>query len=167
MNPRVYGEDDQSLAEIILDKLKEGGHTLAVAESCTGGLVASSIVAVAGSSAIFREGFVTYSNEAKMARLSVPAETLEKHGAVSAETAACMAQNAAKTAGTTVGLSTTGIAGPGGGTPEKPVGLVYIGLYIEGREPITSQHNTIGNRNEVRTRSAILALDLLRRNLAV
>jgi nicotinamide-nucleotide amidase len=165
MHPRVYAEDDLSLAETVLEKLLSQNHTLAIAESCTGGLVASNIVAVPGSSAVFREGFVTYSNEAKINRLSVPEDILENFGAVSPETAAAMAEGAAKAAGTTIGLSTTGIAGPDGGSAEKPVGLVYIGLYIEGRDTQTSRHNTIGNRNEVRTRSAILALDLLRRNL--
>jgi nicotinamide-nucleotide amidase len=165
MNPRVYGEDESSLAEIVINLLKEKGHTLAIAESCTGGLIASNLVSIAGSSAVFREGFVTYSNEAKTARLNVPEELLAEHGAVSEEVAAAMAKGAAETAGTTIGLSTTGIAGPEGGSPEKPVGLVFIGLYIRGLDTQVSQHNTIGKRNEVRTRSAILALDLLRRNL--
>jgi nicotinamide-nucleotide amidase len=165
MNPRVYGEDEQALAEIVLDKMKAGKYTLAVAESCTGGLVASNLVAIAGSSEVFREGFVTYSNEAKIARLNVPEDIINTHGAVSEEVAKSMAEGAARAAGTSIGLSTTGIAGPSGGTDEKPVGLVYIGLYIEGHGTVVSKHNTIGNRNEVRTRSAILALDLLRRNL--
>lgn len=163
--PQIYGEDEQPLAEVVLDLLKKNRHTLTVAESCTGGLVAASFVAVAGCSEVLKEAFVTYSNEAKTARLGVPESLLEKHGAVSEETAAAMAEGAAKAAGATVAISTTGIAGPGGGTPEKPVGLVYIGLHIAGRGTFAAKHNITGNRNIVRTRSAILALDFLRRTL--
>ena len=162
----IYVDDsDPSLAEVVLTKLAAQNKTLAVAESCTGGLICANIVAVSGCSDIFREGFITYSNEAKIARLAVPAEIIEKHGAVSEETAAAMAEGAARAANAAVGLSTTGIAGPGGGTPEKPVGLVYIGLHIVGRGTFVSKHNVVGTRNEVRTRTGILALDFLRRNL--
>ncbi|MCL2386482.1 MAG: competence/damage-inducible protein A [Defluviitaleaceae bacterium] len=164
LNPCVYGEDETPLAETVINQLKNKNHTLAVAESCTGGLIASNLVAVSGCSAILKEGFVTYSNEAKIARLSVPESLIKEHGAVSPEVAAAMAENAAKVSGATIGLSITGIAGPEGGTPEKPVGLVYIGLHINGQTQ-TAQHKTIGNRNEIRTRSALLALDLLRRSL--
>jgi nicotinamide-nucleotide amidase len=163
--PQIYGEDENSLAEIVLEMLKAKGHNLALAESCTGGLIAAEIVAVAGSSAVFSEGFVTYSNAAKTARLGVSEELLQAHGAVSPETAAAMAQGAAKAAGASVGLSITGIAGPDGGSPEKPVGLVYVGLAIANRETITAKFNTIGNRNEIRKRSTLLAQDLLRRTL--
>jgi len=165
LGEKIYGEDDVPLAETVLQLLRCGGHSLAVAESCTGGLIAAEIVSVAGSSDIFCEGFVTYSNEAKTARILVAAEILAAHGAVSAETAAAMAIGAAKTAGASVAISTTGIAGPGGGTAEKPVGLVYVGLFIAGHGTFTSRFNLIGGRNEIRRCATILALDFLRRTV--
>jgi nicotinamide-nucleotide amidase len=162
LNPRIYGENEVSLAEVVLDMLKKQNHTLAVAESCTGGLVASDLVSVPGCSDVFREGFIAYANEAKFARLFVPESLLAAHGAVSAEVAAAMAQGAATAATATVAVSTTGIAGPDGGTSNKPVGLVYVGLFIEGRGTFTEKFNLIGSRNEVRRRAAISALDFLR-----
>ncbi|MCL2225477.1 MAG: competence/damage-inducible protein A [Defluviitaleaceae bacterium] len=165
LSPQIYGEDETSLAEIVIAMLKAKNQTVAVAESCTGGLVSADLVSVAGCSSVFLEGFTTYSNEAKIARLSVSPSLLETHGAVSPEVAAAMAEGAAKAANATVGISTTGIAGPDGGTESKPVGLVYVGLFIAGRETITAKFNTIGNRAEVRCRSTMLALDFLRRNL--
>ena len=165
LTPRIYGENESTLAEIVIALLKKHDYTLAVAESCTGGLVASDLVAVSGCSDVLREGLVTYSNESKTARLSVCEKLLSQHGAVSAEVAAEMAKNAAITSGASVGLSTTGIAGPEGGTDTKPVGLVYIGLYIHGQEPLTEKHIFTGTRNIVRTRAAMCALDFLRRNL--
>ena len=161
--PNIYGEDGQLLAEIILAKLREEYHTLAIAESCTGGLVSSAIVAVSGCSDIYKGGVVAYSNDEKIVRLNVKPEIIKKHGAVSSETAAAMAEGAAKTLGTTVGISTTGIAGPNGDTDEKPVGLVYVGIYIYGRQVKTFKFNLSGNRNQVRVRAANLALDMLRR----
>jgi len=160
----IYGEDEASLAEIVIDLLKTCGYTLAVAESCTGGLIASTLVAVAGCSQILQEGFVTYSNESKISRLGVCENLLKKHGAVSEETALLMAEGAAKTSGATVGLSTTGVAGPDGGTEEKPAGTVYVGLHIAGQSTV-AKFFTVGSRNEVRARSSILALDMLRRAL--
>ncbi|MCL1863071.1 MAG: competence/damage-inducible protein A [Defluviitaleaceae bacterium] len=160
LGEKIYAENDITLAETIIKLLKN--HTLAVAESCTGGIISSDLTSVAGCSQVLQEGFVTYSNEAKIARLSVDKTLLQTHGAVSAETAAAMAEGAAKAANTTIGLSTTGIAGPDGGTPDKPVGTVHIGLYISGQGTITASHVLKGGRNEVRKRAAILALDLLR-----
>jgi nicotinamide-nucleotide amidase len=149
-----------------LKNLREKNLTLAVAESCTGGLVSSYLVEIAGCSVVLRESFITYSNEAKTARLNVCPSLLKTHGAVSAQVAVAMAEGAAKTSGATVGLSVTGIAGPDGGTEEKPVGLVYIGLFMENpRKLLTESFNIVGNRNIIRTRSAIFALDFLRRNL--
>jgi len=165
LNPRIYGENEVSLAEVVLELLKTQNHTLAVAESCTGGLVSSDLISVPGSSVVFREGFVTYSNEAKTARLFVPESLLAAHGAVSAEVAAAMAEGAAKAANATVAISITGIAGPDGGTQEKPVGLVYVGLFVAGRGMLTEKFNFTGNRNEIRRRSAISALDLLRKKI--
>ncbi|MCL2197946.1 MAG: competence/damage-inducible protein A [Defluviitaleaceae bacterium] len=165
LGEKIYAEDETTLAETIIALLKSKSHTLAVAESCTGGMISSDLTAIAGCSEILREGFVTYSNEAKTARLSVGESILQAHGAVSAQTAAAMAEGAAKAANTTIGLSTTGIAGPDGGTAEKPVGTVHIGLYIEGEGTKTVSHHLTGQRNEVRKRTAILALDFLRLNL--
>ena len=126
----------------------------------------SDIVSVPGSSAVFLEGLCTYANAAKTARLGVPAALIETHGAVSPQVAAAMAEGVAKTSGATVGISTTGIAGPDGGIPEKPVGLVYVGVCINGKTT-TAKFNITGNRDEVRVRAASLALDVLRRRLTL
>ena len=163
--PHIYGEDELTLAEAVVNLLKLRGHTLALAESCTGGVITSSLVGVPGCSAVLREGLVTYANESKINRLGVDAATISTYGAVSSQTAAKMAEGAAQTSGTSVALSVTGIAGPEGGTAEKPVGLVYIGLYMEGKETKTAEHRIIGNRGEIRTRAAKLALDMLRQAL--
>ena len=131
-----YGRDGQSLEEAVGKLLKKHNLTLASAESCTGGLFASRITSVAGSSAYFLEGAVTYSDDAKIKRLKVNKRMIEKNGAVSEEVAQKMAAGIAKTAGADIGISATGIAGPGGGTKEKPVGLVYIGLFFNGKTHI-------------------------------
>lgn len=122
----IYGIDT-TLAESVVRTFTERGKTLAVAESCTGGLISKRITDVPGSSEMLGYGVVTYANEAKMKLLSVKPETLEKHGAVSPETAAEMAEGVRRLSGADVGIATTGIAGPGGGSAEKPVGLVYLG----------------------------------------
>jgi len=124
----VYGFDAETLEEIIGAKLRARGATLAVAESCTGGLIAHRLTNIAGSSDYFMRGYVTYSNDAKVALLGVPAEIIASHGAVSEACACAMAMGARANGGTTYGLATTGIAGPSGGTPEKPVGLVWVAL---------------------------------------
>lgn len=161
----VYTTDiDKTLADVVVDLAKAGSHTIAVAESCTGGLVMDRLVSVPGCSQVIMEGAVTYANQAKISRLGVPAETLDTHGAVSPETAAAMAEGIAKTAGTTIGLSTTGIAGPDGGTADKPVGLVYVGITIGGRTTV-EKINTIGTRNEIRNRATMQALNFLRNRL--
>ncbi len=126
----VYGIDI-SLAEAVVERLAQRKMTVATAESCTGGLIAKRITDVAGSSEIFGYGCVTYANEAKMKLLGVKAETLKAHGAVSPETASEMAAGARALSGADIGVATTGIAGPGGGSPEKPVGLVYLGISSE------------------------------------
>jgi nicotinamide-nucleotide amidase len=160
----IYGEDETSLEEVIGKILISKNFTISTAESCTGGLIASRLVDYPGISSVFMEGAVTYSNEAKINRLNVKKETLENFGAVSEETAREMAEGIAKTSGTTVGLSTTGIAGPGGGTTEKPVGLVYIGLCINGNVQ-AKKLELSGNREMIRKSAAITALDWLRREL--
>ena len=122
----VYGTDDDTLASALIASLREKGKTLALAESCTGGLVSKMVTDIPGSSDVFREGVVTYSNEAKEKRLNV--HTVPQYGAVSEETAAAMLEGLLKTSDADIGAAITGIAGPGGGTEEKPVGLVYIAV---------------------------------------
>lgn len=160
----IYGVGDTGLEEVVGRGLTEKQLTVAVAESCTGGMLAATLVNYPGISAVFLEGAVTYSNEAKIRRLNVKKETLERYGAVSAETAAEMAKGIALTSGADIGLSTTGIAGPTGGSAEKPVGLVYLGLYIKG-EVKTKQLNLFGERNKIRRQAVSAALDWLRQEL--
>jgi len=160
----IYAEGDTTISEVVCKKLMAKNMTVAVSESCTGGLVSTAFTDVPGISQIFMEGCVTYSNDAKMRRLGVKKETLDKYGAVSSQTAFEMAEGIAKSAGTDIGISTTGIAGPGGGTPEKPVGLVYIGIHIKG-ETITRELNFNGNRDTVRLRTVDAVFDTLRREL--
>lgn len=164
LGENIYGQDETSLEEVIAELLLSKNLTISTAESCTGGLIASRLVDYPGVSSVFLEGAVTYSNEAKIDRLKVKKETLENFGAVSEETAREMAEGIAKTAGTDIGLSTTGIAGPGGGTPEKPVGLVYVGLCINGNVQVKKLELS-GNREMIRRRTTIAALDWLRREL--
>ncbi len=124
----VYGVDEPSIESVLIRKLKEKNMTITFAESCTGGFISKRLTDVPGASEVFGYGFCTYANEAKMSLLGVKNETLEKYGAVSKETAEEMAQGALKVSGADIAVSVTGIAGPGGGTDEKPVGLVYVGL---------------------------------------
>lgn len=162
----VYAEGETNLQTVVAELLLQKKLTIATAESCTGGLLAAALVEYPGISKVFLDGVVTYSNEAKMKRLGVKKETLEKFGAVSFQTAEEMAENAAKTAGTEIGIATTGVAGPDGGTPEKPVGLVYIGLYIAGKV-MTKEFHFAGNRERIRERTVYNALDWLRKELLV
>ena len=148
------------LEEKIVSALREKGSSITTAESCTGGLLAGRILNVSGASEVYNEGHITYSNEAKERILGVKHETLEKYGAVSQETAGEMALGAAKTANANVGLSTTGIAGPGGGTPEKPVGLVYVGCAID-EEVHVKECRFQGNREENRNAAVEACLQLL------
>lgn len=160
----VYGEDETTLEQAVVALLTEKHRTVATAESCTGGTLSGRITNVAGSSAIFNVGMVTYSNEAKIHLLKIPAALVGEFGAVSAEVAKAMAQRVRDLAGSNYGLSVTGIAGPGGGTSEKPVGLVYIGLATA--EGVAAVKNLFsGGRADVRHRSTQSALDLLRREL--
>lgn len=162
----IYGEDDETLEEVVGRLLVSRGETLAVAESCTGGLLAQRLTAVPGSSVYFMEGVVAYSNDAKTRLLGVPPEVLEAHGAVSAPAAEAMAQGIFVRAGTSHGLSITGVAGPGGGTDEKPVGLVYLGLAD--RSGTQHRRLTLGSqpgRAGIRHLAAQAALNLLRLHL--
>lgn len=160
-NSIKISNDDEMLENIVGKLLVDKGLTIATAESCTGGLVAATLINYGGISASFKEGAVTYSNEAKISRLGVSPETLEKFGAVSKEIAKEMAEGIARTSGTDIGISTTGIAGPGGGTIEKPVGLVYIGLYIN-KKVYTKKCNFNGSRQEVRLAGTNTALKWLK-----
>ena len=136
------------------------GVTVSTAESCTGGLVAGTLINAAGISAVYKEGYITYSNEAKEKLLQVPAEILKKYGAVSSQTACAMAEGCARAAGSDFAVATTGIAGPGGGTAEKPVGLVYIGCCAKG-DTRTWKKQYSGSRMEVRTQAVQDALEIL------
>ena len=160
----VYSEDGETLQAVCARLIKQSGLKLAAAESCTGGMLSSSLIDIAGSSEWFLEGAVTYSNEAKNKRLGVDMAVIEKVGAVSREVAALMAEGIAKTAGSDIGLSTTGIAGPGGGTAEKPVGLVYVGLYINGKTQV-KELRLSGDRYRIRYNATQHALDMLRKAL--
>lgn len=151
--------------EQVVRLLKERNLTITAAESCTGGLIAGTLVNVAGASDVFGEAYVTYSNEAKQRLVGVRAETLEQFGAVSEETAYEMAAGAARAAGADVGLSSTGIAGPGGGTPEKPVGLVYIGCCVRGEVQVR-RLNLHGDREQNRMDTVKAALELAAEMLA-
>lgn len=152
------------LHQVVIQQLLADGETVATAESCTGGQVAAALTAVSGSSAAFLEGFVTYSNQAKSARLGVDPALLEAHGAVSEPVARAMAEGVRARAGSTYGLSTTGIAGPTGGTADKPVGTVHIALAT----PERTVHRKLrlgGDRSRIQALSAAAVLDLLRRGL--
>ena len=157
----IYGTDGQSLEEVVGKLLLERKRTIAVAESCTGGLIGARFTNVSGSSKYFERGVVTYSNEAKVELLSVPKEIIEKYGAVSEEVAILMAEGVRKLAKTDYGLSVTGIAGPTGGTPQKPVGLVFVGFAHENDS--FAQRFLLGeNRKSNRERAAQAALNLVR-----
>ncbi|MCJ7750000.1 MAG: nicotinamide-nucleotide amidohydrolase family protein, partial [Armatimonadetes bacterium] len=160
----VYGADDETLEVVVGGMLRDAGLTLAVAESCTGGLIGHRLTNVPGSSGYFLASLTTYSNESKRSLLGVPEETIGKHGAVSAETAAAMAEGVRRTTGADIGLSVTGIAGPEGGTPAKPVGLVYAARTHAG-DTVTEELRLRGDRSMIKERAAQMALYLLYRGL--
>ena len=160
----VYSTNGESLPALCVRLLLTQGATLAVAESCTGGMLASSIVDIPGCSACFLEGAVTYANGAKVRRLGVSEGTLATDGAVSLACAQQMAEGLRAAAGTTYALATTGIAGPDGGTAQKPVGLVYVALAGPGRTEVRKLLLS-GDRTRIRTAATLHALDLLRRSL--
>jgi nicotinamide-nucleotide amidase len=159
-----YGRDGDSLEEVVGRLLRERGLMLAVAESCTGGLVGHRITGVPGSSAYFERGVMVYSNRAKQELLGVDEAILRAHGAVSAQCAEAMARGVSSRAGAACGVSITGIAGPDGGTPTKPVGTVFIGLAVNGA--VSSRRFRFGgDRASVKWQSSVMALDMLRRAL--
>jgi nicotinamide-nucleotide amidase len=160
----LYARDEQPIEAHVLALLRARGLTMATAESCTGGLVAARLTGVAGASGEFVGGVVAYSNESKISQLGVPEKLLAEHGAVSAEVAAAMARGARERLGAVVAVAVTGIAGPDGGTPEKPVGLVY--LHAEGPDGGHGREFSFpGDRASIRARSAVGALHLVRRLL--
>ncbi len=160
----IFTSKGESMEEVVGRQLREAARTLAVAESCTAGMLGMHITRVPGSSAYFKGGILCYGNEAKMELCGVEPELLERHGAVSAEVAEALARGVRRALHSDIGLSITGIAGPGGGTPEKPVGLVYIGLS-DGERSLSRHRVMPGDRESIRERSTYLALSWLRRFL--
>ena len=160
----LYATGETSIEEVVAKMLVENNLKIAVAESCTGGMVSASLINYPGISSVFMEGCVTYSNEAKMKSLGVKKETLDVYGAVSDKCAKEMASGVAARYNTNVGIATTGIAGPGGGTDEKPVGLVYFGIYINGKV-ITKKYVFNGDRQGIRERATRTILNDLRLEL--
>jgi nicotinamide-nucleotide amidase len=157
----VFETETLTLAQSVLDACRARGWHVATAESCTGGLVAGALTAIAGSSAVVERGFVTYSNEAKSELLGVPPETIAAHGAVSSQTAAAMAEGAVARAPVDLAISITGVAGPGGGSVTKPVGLVIFGLARRDGLCRTERHIFDGDRSTVRQAALRVALGLL------
>jgi nicotinamide-nucleotide amidase len=160
----IYGTGSEELEETLGRILTERGLTIAVAESCTGGLIADKITNVSGSSNYFERGVVSYSNRSKIELLGIPAELIRAHGAVSKEVAEAMARGIRRVAGTDIGLSTTGVAGPTGGTQEKPVGLVWIG-YSDKEATLALKFNFGDDRQRTKERAAQAALELVRRRV--
>lgn len=168
----LFSDDGSTVDQQIVSLLRgEGrarqGLTLAVAESCTGGLLAARLTELPGASAYFKGSLVVYSNEAKTSQAGVPAELIERTGAVSAEVATALATGAAERLGADVGIGVTGIAGPGGGSEQKPVGLLWLSVAVEGQEPLTRSIDLPGSRADIRDRATTVALHLLRRALLV
>jgi nicotinamide-nucleotide amidase len=161
----LFSRDERPVEEIVLDLCRERGLTLATAESCTGGMVAQRLTSIPGSSAAFVGAIVAYADEVKARQLGVPAEILERHGAISSETAAAMARGAREQLGADLAVAVTGIAGPDGGSDEKPVGLVY--LHAAGPDGARGVEFVFpGDRESIRRRAAVTALHLVRRLLA-
>ncbi len=151
---------EKNFEEKIVSVLARRGQSVSTAESCTGGLLAGQLISVPGASDVFNAGFITYANEAKRKYALVSKKTLKKYGAVSRECAKEMAKGVAKNAQADAGVATTGIAGPGGGTDEKPVGLVYIACFYNGKTKVKEYHFE-GTRQEIRQQSVAKALKLL------
>lgn len=158
----VYAEDGESLEEVVFKLLRENKLVAATAESCTGGLLAGRITSLPGASGVFERGFITYSNQSKVDELGVRQETIDKFGAVSRETALEMVNGLMKKTSAQVCISITGIAGPDGGTPDKPVGLVYIGVSV-GDRVVCQSFELMGNRERIRNDACMRALDIVRR----
>jgi nicotinamide-nucleotide amidase len=157
----MLAPDIHDLARRLIESCAAQKRRIAGAESCTGGLVAAALTEIPGASVVFERGFVPYSNEAKTDMLGVPAEFIEKHGAVSAEVAEAMAQGALEHSKADIAVSVTGIAGPSGGTPIKPVGLVYIGLATRAGTVFHYKNHFKGDRDDIRMQAVREALKLL------
>ncbi|WP_182084517.1 CinA family protein [Aureimonas sp. ME7] len=161
----MIGDDARRSAGLLVSRARDARVFVATAESCTGGLVAAAITSVDGASAVFGAGYVTYSNEAKARTLGVPEALLAQYGAVSRQVALAMAEGATRISGADIAISVTGIAGPGGGSTAKPVGLVHFATAARGRLVHEEHHFGSLGRDEVRARSVIAALALLHRAL--
>lgn len=161
----VYGEGETDLAAVVLDRCRAKQRTISVAESCTGGLLGARLTAIPGSSEVVMGGIIAYDNRIKRELLDVPETQLRDHGAVSEPVVRAMAAGARSRFETSIGVAITGIAGPSGGTPDKPVGTVWIAVDVEGAL-LARRFNMIGDRDEIRRRSAQTALDMLRGALA-
>lgn len=162
----IYGAGEQTLAEVVGEKLAQQKKTLAVAESCTGGCLAKLLTDIPGASRYFTHGWVTYSNDAKIGELGIGADLIEKHGAVSEQVAVAMAQGARRRAGTDFAIGLTGIAGPSGGSEQKPAGLVYISVVSDSKCE-TKRFIMSGDRGSIRLRAAQAALNMLRLELQI
>jgi nicotinamide-nucleotide amidase len=162
LGEHLYSTHGETMEEVVARALTENRATIAVAESCTGGMLAERLTNIPGSSSYFLGGVVCYSNELKSALVNVPAELIEAKGAVSPEVALALADGIRRSTGATIGVGVTGIAGPGGGTPEKPVGLVYIGIADE-RGPRERRFQFPGDRERIRMHATQTALDSVRR----
>lgn len=162
---QLVNADGRSLEATLVSVLAERRLWLATAESCTGGMIASKVTDVPGASTVFRQGYVTYANEAKTELLGVPTPLLAEHGAVSEAVARAMAEGALQRAGTDCAVAVTGIAGPGGGTPSKPVGTVYIAVACRDRETFAKRFQFVGERLGFKERTTRMALELVRRRI--
>jgi nicotinamide-nucleotide amidase len=166
LGDRIFGQDGEELAAVVGRLLREGGATIALAESCTGGLASAMLTEIPGSSAYFLGSVVSYANDAKASLLGVREATMRAHGAVSAESAVEMARGARERFDSDLAMAITGIAGPDGGTPEKPVGTVFLALAARNGPEISKKRLFVGDRTVIRRASAIHALELVRRHLS-
>jgi nicotinamide-nucleotide amidase len=164
LGPWIYSRRDEGLEEVVGALLRSRRLTIACAESCTGGLIGHRLTDIPGSSEYFLESAVVYGNRAKIRRLGVPAALIDRHGAVSAPVARAMAHGIRRTSGADLGLAVTGVAGPGGGTARKPVGLVYLAL-ARARGTFVERHLFFGGRAQVKFQSSQKALDIVRKTL--
>lgn len=164
LEPYVFGTDDDTMEEVVGNLLRQAKATIAIAESCTGGLIGHRLTNIPGSSDYVERVMVVYSNQAKIDLLKVSEEVIRTHGAVSEPTARLMAEGIKQVAGTTLGISTTGIAGPAGGNPEKPVGTVFISL-TDGKETVTKEYHFPGDRQQIKLMTSEVALNRIRQHL--
>jgi len=158
----MFSADQKTLAEDVLNACRDQGLKLAAAESCTGGLITGLLTAMSGSSDVVERGFVTYTNESKHELLGVPESLIESVGAVSGEVARAMAEGALKHSSAQIAVAVTGVAGPTGGTADKPVGLVHIAVARDGAETLLEHHTFDGDRDAVRVQTVWAALKLVR-----